>query len=311
MKLFLFFIFFLSFVYGAQASTIVFEAKAHLPQNKELFLEDIAVLSAGDDYTMGALRGIKIAETAQEAERMTVQEIIRKIRPQLKVIERHCECKLQIHVPKEMTNFSLKGAFEPEKLTKKVELSIKEVCADCSVEIKNSNILRGSVPEKYSHWSSTTDPKELRGTSMVRVYFDDDALNPLVYQMYVGIKRPVLKLVQPLPAGAQPTLSDVEKVVMDVTHEARVLATEQDLYNTEIKRSLGAGELVSVSDLILKYKIKIGETIKVIVKNESLEMEMSGIAQKNGRIGDKIPVRLAKTRKDVFGQIQTDGRVAL
>ncbi|MCC6138237.1 MAG: flagellar basal body P-ring formation protein FlgA, partial [Bdellovibrionaceae bacterium] len=98
---------------------------------------------------------------------------------------------------------------------------------------------------------------------------------------------------------------------VDITHEARVLATEEDLYNTEIKRSLGAGELISVGDLILKYKIKLGETIKVIVKSDSLEMEMSGVAQKNGRIGDKIPVRLASTRKDVFGQIQTDGRVAL
>lgn len=295
----------------ALASTIVFESKAHLPQNKELYLEDIAVLSADDEYTMGALRGIKIANSAQEAERMTAQEIIRKIRPQLKVIERHCECKLQIHIPKEMTNYSLKGAFEAVKLETKVKSIIKEICEMCEIEIKNLNILRGHIPEKYVHWSSSTDPKELKGTAMVRVYFDDNVLNPLVYQMYIGIKKPVLKLLQPLPAGAQPTITDVERVLIDVTHEARELATEQDLYNTEIKRSLGAGELISVSDLILKYKIKLGETIKVIVKSDSLEMEMSGVAQKNGRVGDKIPVRLASTRKDVFGQIQTDGRVAL
>ncbi|MCC6138726.1 MAG: hypothetical protein IT287_08840, partial [Bdellovibrionaceae bacterium] len=194
MKAFLFFIF-VFFSFGAWASTIVFEAKAHLPQNKELYLQDIAVLSTEDEYTLGALRGIKIADTAQEAERMTVQDIIRKIRPQLKVIERHCECKLQIHIPKEMTNYSLNGAFDHDKLVKKVELSIKEICQLCEIEIKNSNILRGSIPEKYVHWTSSTNPKELKGTTMVRVYFDGNALNPLVYQMYVGIKKPVLKLV--------------------------------------------------------------------------------------------------------------------
>lgn len=295
----------------AFGSSITFEAKAHLPQNKALYLADVAELATDDTATLEALRAIKVADSAQEAERMTAQDLLRKIRPQIKVIERHCECKLQIQVPKEMTDYSLKGEFTTEKLLAKVELSIKEACPMCEVEIKNSTVLRGKIPDQYKHWGSTVSVKELKGTSMVRVFFDDNALNPIVYQMFVAIKKPVLRLSQPMPAGTQPTEVGFETVMMDVTYESRELATVEDLTNTELRRSLGAGELLSLSDLILRYKVRLGETIKVVVRNSSLEMEMTGIAQKNGRVGDKIPVRLAATRKDMTGEILNDGRVAL
>lgn len=305
-----------SFIIYFMASTalgdsITFEAKAHLPQNKALYLEDVAVLATDDTATLEALRTIKIADTAQEAERMTVQEVLRKIRPQIRVLERHCECKLQIHVPKEMSDYSLNGAFTVEKLLAKAELLIKEKCPACSVEIQNSTVLRGAIPDKYKHWTSVAVAKELKGTTMVRVFFDDNALNPLVYQMFVSIKKPVLKVVQPMPAGTVPTAKNLEMVVMDVTHESRDLATTSDLSNTELRRSLGAGELLVLSDLILKYTVRLGDSIKVIVRKNSLEMEMSGVAQKNGRVGDKIPVRLASTHKDMTGEILDDGRVAL
>lgn len=296
---------------AAFGSSISFEAKAHLPQNKALYLEDVAVLSTDDTGTLEALRSIKVADNAQEAERMTVQQLLRKIRPQIKVIERHCECKLQIHIPKEMSDYTLNGEFTTEKLLSKVESSIKEVCPSCEVEIKNSALLRGVLPQSYKYWSSITNGKELKGTSMVRVFFDDNALNPLVYQMFVSIKKPVLKVVQPLPAGTLPKETVFETVMMDVTYENRSLASVDDLVNTELRRSLGAGELLTLSDLILKYTVKIGETIKVVVNSSSLEMEMTGIAQKSGRVGDKIPVRLASTRKDMTGEILKDGRVAL
>lgn len=293
------------------ASSITFEAKAHLPQNKALYLGDVAVLSTGDEETLGALRTIKVAESALEAEQMTVQEMLRKIRPQIKVIERHCECKLQIHIPKEMTDYSLKGEFTESKLLSKVQLMVKELCPTCDVEVKNSAVLRGVVPKQYKYWSSAISAKELKATSMVRVFFDNNALNPVVYQMFVSIKKPVLKVVEPLPAGTQPTAAHLETVMMDVTYENRELATLADLTDTELRRSLGVGELLSLPDLILRYTVRIGENIKVVVRSNSLEMEMSAIAQKSGRVGDKIPVRLSSTRKDMTGEILNDGRVAL
>ncbi len=293
------------------AASINFEAKEYLPQDQALYLNDIAVLSTEDDQALTALKAIKVADSAQEAENMSVQEIIRKIKPQLKVIERHCDCKLQIHIPKEVLEHSLLGRFSEEKLLSRVQKTILKACPLCEVEIQNSNLLKGTIPEQYARWSSPLEVKSLKGASMVRVYFDENALNPLIYQMLVIVKKPVLKLVQPLPAGAQPQRSDVEIAMLDITHEHRDLATVSDIPNTELKRSLGAGEILSLNDLILKYAVKIGETIKVIVQNQSFEMEMTGVAQKHGRVGDKIPVRIAKTHKDVFGEILADGRVAL
>lgn len=296
---------------AVQASSITFEVKSHLPQKKEIYLEDVAVLSTEDDYTIGALRGIKIADSAKDAERMTAQEIVRKIRPQLKIIERHCDCKLQIHIPKEMTDFSLSGAFVPDKLITKIEKTIQEECLLCIVEIKTPQLLRGKIPTTYKHWSSPLPPNELKGMSMVRVYFDDKALNPVVYQMYVGVKKPILKLTHSLAAGTQPQMKDFQKEIVDMTFDNRSFASEIDLENTELKRSLSVGEILATNDLILRYKIKRGETVKVILKNSNLEMEMTGVAQKQGRIGDKITVRLASTRKEVLGEILDDGRVAL
>lgn len=295
----------------ALASSISFEVRSYLPPNKELFLSDIAILALDDSYSLEALKAVKVADSAEEVERMSIQDIIRKIKPQLKAIERHCDCKLQIHIPKEILDHSLLGAFTEEKLTARLEHVVKTHCVGCEIEVQNINVLRGVIPESYKRWNALLDARALKGASMVRIFFDDNALNPIVYQMFVRLKKPVLKLRHPLPAGTQPQKEDLDIVLMDVSQERRLLATEQDLPNTELKRSLGLGEVIATNDLILKYKVKIGESIKVIVKNQSLEMEMTGVAQKHGRVGDKIPVRLAKTRKDVYGEVQEDGRVAL
>lgn len=295
----------------AQAAHVAFEAQTHIAQKSPLYLSDVAAIKTDDEYTTNALKAIQIADSAQDAEKMTVQDIIKKIKPSIKAIERHCDCKLTIEIPKEIMNHSLNGEFNVDKLVQKVEMGIKEHCPDCVVDIEGAHAIRGDVPEQYTLWSLPIVYRELKGTSMIRVFFDDNALNPVIFQAYIKIKKPVLRVARPLPAGTAITNDDFQRELIDVTHESRVFATVEDLTGTELKRSLGVGEYVHLPDLILKYDVKLGEPVKVVVKNSSLEVEMPGVAQKSGRVGDKIPVRLAATRKDVFGEVLRDGKVGL
>jgi flagella basal body P-ring formation protein FlgA len=300
------------FIYAPlQASDVVFETQKHLLQKSPLYLADVAVINSTDEYTSNALKAIKIADTAAEAERLTAQEIIKRIKPSIRAIERHCDCKLQIEIPKEIMNHSLNGEFTEEKLTEKIELGIKEHCPECVIDIENTHLIHGELPDQYIRWSSPIVYRELKGPSMVRVFFDDNLIHPVVYQAYIKIKKPVLKLINPLPAGTVAKREDFQTEMIDTTHETRTFATLDDLVGTELKRTLGAGEFLRMQDLILKYQVKLGDSIKVVMKNSSLELEMSGIAQKNGRVGDNIPVKLATTRKDIFGEVLADGKVGL
>lgn len=308
MKGFIFLTFFISM--PVYASHVVFTPQAHIMEKSPIYLSDVAILNTDDDFTISALKSIKIADSAQDAERLTAKDIIKIIRPQIRAIERHCECKLNIEIPKEIMEHSLNGEFNQEKLQKKMELGIREHCPECIVDIENTHIIRGETPVKYFHWSSPLVYRELKGPTMVRV-FDDNALNPVVYQSYIKIQKPVLKLKRALPAGSMVQKEDYLLEILDTTHESRPFATLKDLPGTEIKRSLGEGELLRLNDLVLKYQVRLGDPIKVIVRNSAISVEMSGIAQKNGRIGDKIPVRMATTRKEVMGEVLADGRVGL
>jgi flagella basal body P-ring formation protein FlgA len=45
------------------------------------------------------------------------------------------------------------------------------------------------------------------------------------------------------------------------------------------------------------------------VKKGVILVEMTGIAQKSGKVGDRIPIRVTKTQKQIIAEIVAESRV--
>jgi flagella basal body P-ring formation protein FlgA len=293
------------------------EPSVHIIENPAIttdsavLLKDIATLSflAADDEQ--ALGNIQIAESPEALKKMSSRDIMRKIRPQLRAFENHCECKLQITIPHALIVRSLPGNFAVEKVQSTMEHELRKDCPLCEFEISPLNIIRGAIPQKYTRWDVDLRSNEWRGPAMIRVYFDQQVFDPLVFQTLVKIKRPILKLKRSINNGESIGPDDVEAVMTDVTYERKRYAKPTDLSGTETKRTLAKGYALTLDDLAAHNLIRIGQRVEVEVLNKAFSIEMSGVAQRNGKLGEQIPVRINKTQKSVSAEVISDSRVRM
>jgi flagella basal body P-ring formation protein FlgA len=187
--------------------------------------------------------------------------------------------------------------FSLERVQKELQARLQSLCVDCIYQISNLSLLRGQVPTTFSHWEIQEDLRDTRGPAMVRVYFDGQFLNPLVLQGWVRVQQPVVALKKAMTKGTTPLATDFEVATRDVTNEHQHFATTKDLVGKELKRSLNMGHMLTLEDITDKQVVRIGEPVAVEVKKGVILVEMMGIAQKSGKIGDRIPIRVTKTQK--------------
>jgi len=303
--------FLILFCARAEEASLRFLENPEINGSGVVLLKDIAALEFLAPEDRDALGNIKVAESYDELKKMSSRDIMRRLKPQLRAYENHCECKLQVTIPHAMVVRSLPGDFAIEKVHTTMERELKKVCADCRYDISPLNIIGGAVPKNYTRWAVDMRPGEWRGPTMVRVYFDDDAFSPLVLQSLIKVNRPVLQLKQNVNMGATVTTGDYDIVMTDVTYERAHYAQVSDLTGREAKRTIGKGSALVLDDLIARNLIRIGQPVSVEVQNAAFSIEMTGIAQRNGKLGDKIPVRLNRTQKSISAEVLSESRVRM
>lgn len=276
-----------------------------------VYLKDIATfehLESADEARVGE---IQVAESIMELQKMSSREIMKRIKPSLRAFENQCHCKVQVTLPHALVIHGLPGNFAVEKVQATMESELSKDCPICRFEFSDLNIIRGRIPDAYTRWNIDMRKNEWRGPTMVRVYFDDDAFNPLILQTLVKIHRPVMSLQQPAAIGSQVAATDVRTDMLDVTYEKANFATETDLAGKEVKRTLAKGHRLTLDDLIARNMIRIGQPVAVEVKNAAFTIEMAGVAMKTGKLGDTIPVKINKTQKSISAEIISEARVRM
>lgn len=296
---------------SAAEPSIHFRALPKWHEGSVVYLRDVAEIKDLPATQIIELGELILALHPKEYRSLSKVDLVRKIRQQTTVYEQECDCRVQLIFSRETQEPQKAEAFSLSAVQEEILLRLQKTCPSCTFQLSNLNVLRGQVPNTFSHWDLQHDLQDLRGAVMLRVYFDDQVLNPLILQTWVRVQRPVLVSRKALTKGHIAQESDFAIQLRDVTNEQKIFAEARDLIGRELKRSLNSAQLLTMDDLVDRQSVKLGEAVAVEIQNGSIFLEMSGTAQRGGKLGERIPIRIHKTQKQITAIIVGDSRVRL
>ncbi len=305
-------IFYFILSHSESQPSVYFRAQPQLVEDQVVYLADVAKFKNASATQMEEFSKIIVSTSASEYRSQSKHTLIKKMREQMTDIEVECNCRVQLIFPmgdevviQNVNRFSL------DNVQQELANRLQKICPSCTYQIAKFSVMRGAVPEKFSHWEIQHDLRDLRGAVMLRVYFDDIALDPLILQTWIRIQRPVVVLRKAFSKGHIFKSDDYEVQVRDVTNEQRLFVDASDLQGKELKRSLSSAQLVTAEDLTDRLSVRLGEPVAVEIQNGDIYIEMTGVAQKSGKMGDRVPIRINKTLKQISAEVVGDSRVRL
>jgi flagella basal body P-ring formation protein FlgA len=291
---------------------VYFEAQPSLAEGQVVYLKDVAKFKNASAEQVEELSKIIVSGSASEYRSQSKHSLLQKMREQMDSVENDCDCRVQLIFPvgDDVVMQNVNG-FSLDNVHQELANRLQKICTTCTYQIAKFNIMRGVIPEKFSHWEIQHDLRDLRGAVMLRVYFDNMALDPLILQTWIRIQRPVVVLKKSLSKGHLIKPDDYEVQIRDVTNEQRLFVDTKDLQGKELKRSLTSAQFVTAEDLTDRLSVRLGEPVAVEVQNGDIFIEMTGVAQKSGKLGERVPIRINKTLKQISAEVVGDSRVRL
>jgi flagella basal body P-ring formation protein FlgA len=299
------------FFVGASTPTVRVLESVPVSPASTVYLRDVAQFEDFPETYRAQAEYIKIAETGAQFSKMSSMELMTTLRPGLKKIEATCHCKITLNLPRSLQNHTMQGDYSLEKVYAQIMQSLKEQCVDCEFTMDPLQVVRGTPPSDYNSWEIDKDAKNLRGPSIVSIYFDQKSLEPVVLKTRVFVKKPVLRLNKTLSQGAVLNENQIVAGVADVTFERKKLAQLADIANSELGRTVSAGQILFVDDLAEQRVVRTGQALSVEISHGAFHIKVAGVAQKSGRVGEKIPVRVNNTKKEIVAEVLGDGRVRM
>ena len=119
-------------------------------------------------------------------------------------------------------------------------------------------------------------------------------------------------LVRDVARGETLSIGDVERRRIRVRQlETRRAIDPAALRGATARRDLRAGEIVTASDVDREVVIRRGGLVHVQVKKGAITVRGAGIAQEDGRIGDRVRIVMNSTESEVIGVAAGKDRVEI
>jgi flagella basal body P-ring formation protein FlgA len=130
------------------------------------------------------------------------------------------------------------------------------------------------------------------------------------WKVYVPVDlvemRPVLVVRQALSRGHRLTAGDLVAEERDVSRLSRGFVENADTaVGRELKHALVSGAVLSPSMLETQMVVKRGQTVTLVVKNDTLNIRMAGKALMDGAVDQRIRVENTVSRRVVEGFVRS------
>lgn len=304
-------LFYSLFSLSAEEPAIYFKTNSLPTEQRVVYLRDVADMRNISAGIKADLEEISLALSPEDFQKMSRYQLVKRLRTELEPFEQSCQCQIQLIFAREASAESVTIPFTMDAVKSRLEQSLKKACGQCVYQISDFSVLRGLVPENYKRWDMQEDLSALRGASMLRIYFDEQVLNPVVLQTWIRVQRPVVVVNKIMEKGKILNSADYEVQMRDVTNENKVFVDIASLQGKELKRSLNKSQIVTLDDLTDRLSVKIGDGIAIEIKNGAISVEMMGVALRSGKIGERVPVRITKTQKQITAEVVGESRVRL
>jgi len=126
--------------------------------------------------------------------------------------------------------------------------------------------------------------------------------------------RSILKAQVPVPRRAVPrgslvTADDLGTALVDITHDPGVFWQASDLVGMRARVRLGPGSAVRLAQVERRPEVCSGGEVTLRVQASNLTVEARGLAVRDGRVGQSVPVKNIVSGKIVIGTVIADSVV--
>ena len=169
------------------------------------------------------------------------------------------------------------------------------------------------LPPDFDSFTVTGSDRQYRANGF-RLSFNFRKNGKVIKKIHVSGKLKTLADIVVLKTTAAPGTVLTEEMM---AVERKPVRLPMDDFCTDLAhiqgrqatRSIRAGEPVRKSFLSAVPDVREGEMVMVTAENRNIKVTVRGIAKKDGRLGELIPVMNLRSNKKVFGRITAPGRV--
>lgn len=279
-------------------------------QNDEIHLLEVIKTENIEASVLADVGNPLLSTSVAAWKKLSTLDILKSIKTHFADYEENCRCHIQWAIASQNERKEVQ-IFNLEIFKQHLQETLQQECMDCRYTLSQMNVVRGKIPDVYKFWDLEAEARRSRGPSMLRVYFDDNALDPLVVQINIRVQKPIALLQRAVLKGEKIVPELLSYELQDITHEIRLFSDFASVEGKEFKRSLNKGHWLTLEDLAGRQSVRVGQPVVVEVQSGPIVIEMSGVAQRDGQMGERIPIRVTKTQKQIIGEVVADARVRL
>ncbi len=155
-----------------------------------------------------------------------------------------------------------------------------------------------------------SDPDIFKARSFNLIFRVDNRVekNLTVRGSVTGHAR-VVTLARDLPRGSILQPEDLVLVEREINHLRQPFFRTAGLVGKKLKRSLRQGEVLTRTMIDTPPAVKRGQPVMIVLTRGALSLSAKGIAKRDGKPGDTIPVRNISSQKVILCQVTGPGRV--
>jgi flagella basal body P-ring formation protein FlgA len=150
------------------------------------------------------------------------------------------------------------------------------------------------------------------GHTTVGVRCDGSATWSLFVPVQISQQRPVAVLSRPINQGAALTPDSVTLVRRDVApFTTGYFSTLQDIEGMIARRPLTAGTVLTPSLLDAPKLVRRGDQVRIEAANALINVQAMGTALRDGRSGERIPVKNLHSERVIEARVIAQGIVKI
>ncbi|MFK8138320.1 MAG: flagellar basal body P-ring formation chaperone FlgA [Bdellovibrionales bacterium] len=278
----------------------------------KLTIGDIAKLEGFTSESNDLINSLVIGKSLQAGElrrfsEKAITDVLRSKLSKIKKIERqkNRNFKLTLKVPKIVSVYVPASLWSKKSLEKEIKGSNARFCSVCKFKIK-SLILPSIQNEKIQSWRLELPSKLVKGNFQIPLkVLEFNASKERTYWVSgtIGVMRKLPIARRNIRSGERLTENDIEWKLRDLNFFRSDIPKKSEITQAKVKNDVFSGSVVWLSNIQKEQALKRGDVVDVIIKNSSWRMKLKAVAQRNGVIGDVVPVKNRSSDKVLMGKV--------
>ena len=178
-----------------------------------------------------------------------------------------------------------------------------------TLDVNNSFTL---PPGRVSHEIIPSDPQILTSRRFTFIFqVDGRTQHNQSYRVVLEALAPVAVAALDLSRGLTLTERDINFVEMDLARVRNPAFSAEELVGKVLRRTVRLGDVLDRSFVEEPSLVRRGEVVTIIAKRGALQLNATGVARDEGKLGDTIRIRNSASQREILCEVVAPGTVTV